>query len=73
MTNESNQNLNKVTIHQMKESNEIYSQRLLKLISQPGLIKKMIWIFILFIATITLFGIVAGSIITTSFFPNSHF
>ncbi len=57
----------------MNESYDPYEQRLLRLISQNGLFKKAILIFVLLIIAMTIFGMVAGSIITTKFFPNSHF
>jgi hypothetical protein len=56
----------------MNESYGPHEQRLLRLISQPGLFKKAILIYVLLIVAMTIFGIVAGSIITTVFFPNSH-
>ena len=57
----------------MNQSYGPYELKLLRLISQPGLFKKAILILILFIVAMTLFGIVAGSIITTKIFPHSHF
>jgi hypothetical protein len=56
----------------MKQSYGQHEERLLGLITQPGLFKSVILIFVLLLVAMTLFGMVAGAIITTTFFPNSH-
>ncbi|MFM7428903.1 MAG: hypothetical protein ACKO1F_03285 [Flammeovirgaceae bacterium] len=57
----------------MKESLDVRRQRLEKLLADPALLKRAMWVFVLFILTVTLFGILTGSIVTATFFPNANF
>ncbi|MFM7859352.1 MAG: hypothetical protein ACKO96_47370 [Flammeovirgaceae bacterium] len=57
----------------MKESLDVRRQRLEKLLADPALLKRAMWVFVLFILTVTLFGILTGSIVTAIFFPNANF
>jgi hypothetical protein len=57
----------------MKESLDVRRQRLEKLLADPALFKRAMWILALFILAVTLFGILTGSIVTAKFFPNANF
>ncbi|MFM8832191.1 MAG: hypothetical protein ACKOEV_00880 [Cytophagales bacterium] len=57
----------------MKESLDVRRQRLEKLLADPALFKRAMWILALFILAVTLFGILTSSIVTAKFFPNANF
>ncbi len=57
----------------MKTSIELRRQRIEKLLNDKSLVKALIGIFLLLAITLILFGVLAGSVFTTYFFPNTHF
>lgn len=56
----------------MKHSLDLGRKRFEKLLSDPGLLKKVVAILSLFILAMMLFGVILGSLITVKFFPGAH-
>ncbi len=56
----------------MKQSLDLGRKRFEKLLSDPGLLKKVVAILSLFILAMMLFGVILGSLITVKFFPGAH-
>lgn len=57
----------------MKQSLDLGRQRFERLLNDPGLLKKVVMIFSLFVFAMTLFGVIVGSLLTAKFFSGAHF
>lgn len=57
----------------MKQSLNLGRQRFERLLNDPGLLKKVVMIFLLFLLAMTLFRIIVGSLLTVKFFSGARF
>jgi uncharacterized membrane protein len=55
----------------MKQTLEVHKKSNEKLLNNPGLLKRIIVIFLLTSIVLTLIGILLGSLLTVEFFPDA--